>query len=150
MVRRVGTRVRQAVEQYLNTNGLSKRLEGFNWEYNLVQSPQVNAWCMPGGKIVVYSGILPYTQNEAGLATVMGHEVSHAIAEHSNERMSEGLVANGLLQVGQAYLGSRRSRVQLLGIADAGGWCWVARCLSGRSGPAPQPERRSRKPITWV
>lgn len=107
LVRRVGTRVRQSVEQYFSTNGLSSRLEGFNWEYNLVQSPQVNAWCMPGGKIVVYSGILPYTQNEAGLATVIGHEVSHAIAEHSNERMSEGLVANGLLQVGQAYLGSK-------------------------------------------
>ncbi|QJW89694.1 M48 family metallopeptidase [Spirosoma taeanense] len=107
MVRRVGTRIRQAVEQYLNANNLGSRLEGFNWEYNLVQSPQVNAWCMPGGKIVVYSGILPYTQNEAGLATVMGHEVSHAIAEHGNERMSESLVANGLLQVGQAYLGSQ-------------------------------------------
>ncbi|WP_460984739.1 M48 family metallopeptidase [Spirosoma fluminis] len=107
MVRRVGTRIRQAVEQYLNSNNLSSRLEGFNWEYNLVQSPEVNAWCMPGGKIVVYSGILPYTQNEAGLATVMGHEVSHAIAEHGNERMSESLVANGLMQVGQAYLGSR-------------------------------------------
>lgn len=107
MVRRVGVRIRQAVEQYMSANGLSKRLEGFNWEYNLVQSPQVNAWCMPGGKIVVYSGILPYTQNEAGLATVMGHEVSHAIAEHGNERMSEGLVANGLMQVGQAYLGSQ-------------------------------------------
>lgn len=105
LVRRVGNRVRQAVEQYMNSNGYSKRLEGFNWEYNLVQSNQVNAWCMPGGKIVVYSGILPYTQNEAGLATVMAHEVSHAIAEHGNERMSEGLVANGLLQAGQLATG---------------------------------------------
>ena len=112
MVKRVGVRIRQAVEQYLNANGLSSRLEGFNWEYNLVQSPQVNAWCMPGGKIVVYSGILPYTQNEAGLATVMGHEVSHAIAEHGRERMSEGLVAGGLIQLGQAYTGSKAQQQQ--------------------------------------
>ncbi|SFC09015.1 M48 family metallopeptidase [Spirosoma endophyticum] len=105
MVNRVGGRIRQAVENYMNSNGFSKRLEGFKWEYHLVQSNQVNAWCMPGGKIVVYSGILPYTQNEAGLATVLGHEVSHAIAEHGNERMSEGLVANGLLQAGQVATG---------------------------------------------
>ncbi len=105
MVSRVGNRIRQAVEAYMNSNGLSKRLEGFKWEYHLVQSPQVNAWCMPGGKIVVYSGILPYTQNEAGLATVLAHEVSHAVAEHGNERMSEGLVANGLLQAGQVATG---------------------------------------------
>ena len=105
MVNRVGNRIRQAVESYMNSNGYSKRLEGFKWEYHLVQSGQVNAWCMPGGKIVVYSGILPYTQNEAGLATVLGHEVSHAIAEHGNERMSEGLVANGLLQAGQVATG---------------------------------------------
>lgn len=104
-VSRVGSRIRQAVEAYMNSNGLSKRLEGFKWEYHLVQSSQVNAWCMPGGKIVVYSGILPYTQNEAGLATVLGHEVSHAVAEHGNERMSEGLVANGLLQAGQIATG---------------------------------------------
>ncbi|GAB3698706.1 M48 family metallopeptidase [Spirosoma flavus] len=105
MVNRVGNRIRQAVETYMNTNGYNKRLEGFQWEYHLVQSGQVNAWCMPGGKIVVYSGILPYTQNEAGLATVLGHEVSHAIAEHGNERMSEGLVANGLLSAGQVATG---------------------------------------------
>ncbi len=105
MVTRVGNRLRGAVEQYLNANGYSQRLQGFNWEYHLVQDKQVNAWCMPGGKIVVYSGILPYTQNEAGLATVLAHEISHAIAEHGNERMSEGLLANGILQAGQIGLG---------------------------------------------
>lgn len=105
MVNRVGNRIRQAVETFANQNGYAKRLEGFKWEYHLVQDRQVNAWCMPGGKIVVYSGILPYTQNEAGLATVLGHEVSHAVAEHGNERMSEGLVANGLLQAGQLAAG---------------------------------------------
>ncbi len=106
-VDRVGVRIKQAVQQYMGANGLNSRLEGFNWEYNLVQSPQVNAWCMPGGKIVVYSGILPITQNEAGLATVIGHEVAHAIAEHGRERMSEGLLASGLISAGQAYTGSR-------------------------------------------
>ncbi|WP_375447975.1 M48 family metallopeptidase [uncultured Fibrella sp.] len=105
MVDRVGNRLRQAVETYMNQNGYGARIEGFKWEYHLVQDKQVNAWCMPGGKIVVYSGILPYTQNEAGLATVLGHEISHAIAQHGNERMSEGLVANGLLQVGQVAAG---------------------------------------------
>lgn len=107
LVSRVGNRIRQSVEQYMNANGLGSRLEGFNWEYHLVQSPQVNAWCMPGGKIVVYSGILPYTQNESGLATVLGHEVSHAVAEHGRERMSEGMLASGLISIGQAYTGSR-------------------------------------------
>lgn len=105
MVTRVGNRIRRAVESYMNSNGFGSRLEGFQWEYHLVQDRQVNAWCMPGGKIVVYSGILPYTQNEAGLATVLAHEVSHAVAEHGNERMSESLIENGLLQAGQIGLG---------------------------------------------
>ena len=72
--------------------GLEKQLEGYKWEYNLVDSKEVNAWCMPGGKIVVYSGLLPITQNEAALAVVMGHEVTHALAKHGNERMSQGMV----------------------------------------------------------
>lgn len=107
MVRRVGNNLRQAMEEYLKANNFGSRLNGYQWEFNLIESPQVNAWCMPGGKVAFYTGILPYTQNEAGAAAVMGHEISHAIAEHGRERMSEGLVSNGLLQVGQAYLGSR-------------------------------------------
>ncbi|WP_420148397.1 M48 family metallopeptidase [Spirosoma sp.] len=106
MIRRVGNRLRQAMEQYLNANNLGNRLAGFQWEFNLIQSPQVNAWCMPGGKVAFYTGILPYTQNEAGAAAVMGHEISHAIAEHGNERMSEGLLANGLIQGGQIVAGT--------------------------------------------
>ncbi|WP_111631077.1 M48 family metallopeptidase [Larkinella arboricola] len=106
MIKRVGARIQKAVETYMAANNLSERLNGFQWEFNLIESPQVNAWCMPGGKVAFYTGILPYTQNEAGVATVMGHEVSHAIAEHGNERMSEELVANGLLQGGQLVLGS--------------------------------------------
>ncbi|GAA4404579.1 M48 family metallopeptidase [Nibrella viscosa] len=106
MVRRVGSRLRQAMESYLTANNYGDRLKGFQWEFNLIQSPQVNAWCMPGGKVAFYTGILPYTQNEAGAAAVMGHEISHAIAEHGNERMSEGLLASGLIQGGQAALGA--------------------------------------------
>jgi predicted Zn-dependent protease len=92
MVRRVGQRISKVVEDYYAQKGLSGALDGYKWEYNLVDSKEVNAWCMPGGKIVVYTGLLPMTQNEAALAVVMGHEVSHAIFQHGNERMSQGLV----------------------------------------------------------
>ena len=92
MVKRVGTNIQHAVEEYLAQNNLSNRLEGYKWEFNLVEDEQVNAWCMPGGKVVVYTGILPVTKNEIGLAVVLGHEIAHAIAEHGNERMSQGLI----------------------------------------------------------
>jgi predicted Zn-dependent protease len=92
MVKRVGSRIANAITQYYTKQGLGKELEGYQWEYNLVASDQVNAWCMPGGKIVVYSGLLPVTQNEAALAVVLGHEITHAVAKHGNERMSEGLI----------------------------------------------------------
>ena len=91
MVRRVGQRISKAVEDYYAQKGLSGSLDGYKWEYNLVDSKEINAWCMPGGKIVVYTGLLPITQNEAALAVVMGHEVSHAIFQHGNERMSQQL-----------------------------------------------------------
>ncbi len=93
MVKRVGARIQDAVERYLAANGMSGRLADYKWEFNLVEDKEVNAWCMPGGKVVVYTGILPVTQGEAGLAVVMGHEIAHAIAEHGNERMSQGLLA---------------------------------------------------------
>lgn len=92
MVTRVGQRISRAVEQYYASKGLSSELEGYKWEYKLIDSKEANAWCMPGGKIVVYTGLLPITQNEAALAVVMGHEVSHAIFNHGNERMSQGLL----------------------------------------------------------
>jgi len=87
----VGQRVSDAVERYMNGNGLSDRIKGYNWEFNTVNSPDVNAWCMPGGKVVVYTGILPLTKDDAGLAVVLGHEIAHAIADHGNERMSQQL-----------------------------------------------------------
>ena len=93
LVRRVGVRITKAVTDYYAQKGLSKELDGYKWEYNLVDSKDVNAWCMPGGKIVVYTGLLPITQNEAALAIVMGHEVTHAIFNHGNERMSQQLGA---------------------------------------------------------
>jgi predicted Zn-dependent protease len=92
MVVRVGRRISQAVESYLKTNGQEHLIDGYKWEYNLVDDKAVNAWCMPGGKIVVYTGLLPVSQNEAALAAVMGHEVTHAILQHANERVSQGLV----------------------------------------------------------
>lgn len=92
MVRRVGQRITSAVEKYYAEKGLTDKLKGFKWEYNLVDDKAVNAWCMPGGKIVVYTGILPITQNEAALAAVVGHEVSHALLQHGNQRVSQGLL----------------------------------------------------------
>jgi len=100
MVNRVGTKIQAAVEAYMLTNNLSKQIKNFKWEYNLVDENVVNAWCMPGGKVVVYTGLLPVTQNETALAVVMGHEIAHAIARHGNERMSESL----LIQMGGLVL----------------------------------------------
>ena len=91
MVKRVGQRIQRAVEQYMAANGMQDELAGFDWEFNLVQDDQVNAFAMAGGKTVVYSGLLPVAQNETGLAVVMGHEIAHAIAKHGNERMSQAL-----------------------------------------------------------
>lgn len=91
-VNRVGNRIIAAVKKYYASQGKSSELEGYNWEINTVSNNQANAWCMPGGKIVVYTGILPLTQNDAGLAVVIGHEVTHALAKHGNERMSQGLL----------------------------------------------------------
>jgi len=92
MVRRVGQRVTKAVQTYYANNNLGDKLQGYRWEYNLVDDKAANAWCMPGGKIVIYTGILPITQNEAALAVVIGHEVSHALLQHGNQRMSQGLL----------------------------------------------------------
>lgn len=94
MVKDVGTRIQAAVVKYCAANGLSSQIEDYQWEFNLVDDPAVNAWCMPGGKVVVYAGLLPVAQNEAGLAVVMGHEIAHAIAKHGAERMTQGLLVD--------------------------------------------------------
>lgn len=101
LVQKVGRNIANAVESYMKANGMSSLVNDYSWEFNLVKSTDVNAFCMPGGKIVVYEGILPVTKDETGLAVVLGHEVAHAVAKHSNERMSQAV----LQQYGSAALG---------------------------------------------
>ena len=106
MVKRVGQNLASAVTNYLNNNGLSSEVGNFAWEFNLVQNNQVNAWCMPGGKIVVYEGLLPVTQDEASLAIVLGHEIAHAVAKHSAEQLSTQMRQQQSLQIGTAIAGA--------------------------------------------
>lgn len=113
MVKNVGTRIQKAVERYMAEQNASSELNGFHWEFNLIDDPgTVNAWCMPGGKVAFYTGIMPICQDEAGVAVVMGHEVAHAIANHAGERMSQGLLANGLLGTLGAALGQNPTLTQ--------------------------------------
>jgi len=91
MVRKVGNRIKAAVEEHLKKKNLQDATEGFRWEFNLIAENVVNAWCMPGGKVAFYEGILPICQNEAGIAVVMGHEIAHAVAKHGGERMTQAL-----------------------------------------------------------
>lgn len=92
MIKRVGENIQTAVEKYFAENNMSGELKGFDWEFNLIESDQANAWCMPGGKVAFYTGILPICEDETGVAVVMGHEVAHAVADHGGERMSQGLI----------------------------------------------------------
>ncbi|HEY5747146.1 MAG TPA: M48 family metallopeptidase [Chryseolinea sp.] len=103
MVKKVGVKIQKAVEEYMASKGLSSELSGFAWEFNLIDDPKtVNAWCMPGGKVAFYTGILPVCKDETGVAIVMGHEVAHAIANHGRERMSQQMVAQyGLATIGE-------------------------------------------------
>ncbi len=120
MVKRVGTRISKAVETYMAQQGLSDNLKGYQWEFNLVESPDINAWCMPGGKVVVYTGLLPIAQNDEGLAVVLGHEIAHAVARHGSERMSDQM----LVQLGSstlsAALSSKPNETQQLAMAAFG------------------------------
>lgn len=104
----VGNRIKNAAERYYQSIGRSADLASYSWEFNLLQSNELNAWCMPGGKVAVYTGILPVTKDDNGLAVVMGHEVSHALAGHGNERISQAMVA----QYGGAILGGTISNSQ--------------------------------------
>ena len=105
MVTRVGKKIAAATEQYLKNNGLESEIKNFSWEFNLVKDDQVNAFCMPGGKIVVYEGLMQLVDSDDELAVVVGHEVAHAVAKHSNERMSQQILA----QYGMAILSSALS-----------------------------------------
>ncbi|MFA9289742.1 MAG: M48 family metallopeptidase [Solirubrobacteraceae bacterium] len=106
MIKRVGEKLKAAAEKYYRERGLGEELKNYQWEYNLIINEELNAWCMPGGKIAFYSGIIPVCKNEAGVAVVMGHEIVHALAKHSSERLSQQYAAQGL--------------GNLLGVASAG------------------------------
>ncbi len=92
MVRTVGQKIQKAVEKYMTENHMANRIANYHWEFKLIENKQANAWCLPGGKVVVYTGILPITKDENGLAVVIGHEVAHAVANHGGERMSQGML----------------------------------------------------------
>lgn len=113
MVRRIGTRISKAITDYYTAQGKGNLLSGYQWEFNLVESKEVNAWCMPGGKVCVYTGLLPITQNEAALAVVMGHEIAHALLTHGNERISQAYAAQGVQLAGNVALGSNQKAVNI-------------------------------------
>ncbi|MBR6964257.1 MAG: M48 family metallopeptidase [Prevotella sp.] len=106
MVKRVGQKLATAVETYLKSNGMAEDVKNYSWAFNLVQDKNINAFCMPGGKIVVYEGLLPVTQNEASLAIVLGHEIAHAVARHSAEQLSKQYSQQTMTQIGGAVLGA--------------------------------------------
>ena len=114
MVQRVGKKLANAVETYLKNNGFANDVKNYAWEFNLVQDKNVNAFCMPGGKIVVFEGLLPYTQNETCLAIVLGHEIAHAVAKHSAEQLSK----QQNQQVGTAIVGSVLNQAVGNGVGD--------------------------------
>lgn len=120
LVTKVGRNIAGAVETFLRNNGYESMISDFSWEFHLVKSTEVNAFCMPGGKIVVYEGILPYTRDETGLAVVLGHEVAHAVARHSNERMSQQLMTQlGGVGLGLA-LSNQKEKTQEIALAAYG------------------------------
>ncbi len=113
IVQRVGQGIGNVITQYYRQKGIANDISNYKWEFNLVESKEVNAWCMPGGKVVVYTGILPVTQNENALAIVLGHEITHAVAGHGRERMSQEMVAQGIQVAGNVALGSNPKTVNI-------------------------------------
>ncbi|WP_417619950.1 M48 family metallopeptidase [Oceanihabitans sediminis] len=110
MITRVGQRIAVAAERWLNANGHQGYLADYEWEYKLIDEPTVNAWCMPGGKIVFYTGILPVAQNETGIAAIMGHEVAHALANHGQQRMSAAYIQQGVALAGNIAINNEEDR----------------------------------------
>ena len=132
-VKRVGNRIANAVERYLKDNGQSKRVKNYRWEFNLVNQNIVNAWAMPGGKVVVYQGLLPVAQSDAGLAVVMGHEIAHAIARHGNERMTQGILAAAGGVALAVYMRDKPSETQALFLGAYGIGAGVGILAFGRN-----------------
>ena len=117
---RVGKKMAAAVEKFLIQEGYPEVVSSFDWQFNLIESEQVNAWCMPGGKVAFYTGIMPITQDDTGIAVVMGHEIAHAVAAHSRERMSNGLVANFGISLLSAAIGQNPSLTQAIFLQSIG------------------------------
>ena len=116
MIKKVGAGISRAAETFLREQGRASEIAGYRWEFNLIEADEVNAFCMPGGKVAFYTGILPYTKGEAGVAVVMGHEVAHAIAHHSRERASQELLANigeNILDIGMRMRGESALTYQM-------------------------------------
>ncbi|WP_159023447.1 M48 family metallopeptidase [Formosa sp. L2A11] len=109
-ITRIGQRIAKAAERYLNANGYVGYLKNYKWEYNLVEDSTKNAWCMPGGKIVFYTGILPVAKTDAGIAAIMGHEVAHALANHGQQRMSAAYIQQGIALAGNVAFTEEQSR----------------------------------------
>jgi predicted Zn-dependent protease len=117
---RVGKRMAVAVEKFLVQEGYPEIAQSFDWQFNLIQSDQVNAWCMPGGKVAFYTGIMPITQDDTGIAVVMGHEIAHAVAAHARERMSNGLVANFGISLVSSAIGQNPTLTQSIFMQSVG------------------------------
>ncbi len=118
LVKKVGSKIAAAVEAYMKTNGMESDISNFAWEFNLVKDTTANAFCMPGGKVVVFEGILPITKNEVGLAVVLGHEIAHAVAKHANERLSQQMLVQYGASLTDALLANKpaatRSTIDML------------------------------------
>lgn len=121
-VQSAGNKIKEAAEKWLAANGKSDHLRGYEWEFKLVEDPAINAWCLPGGKIVFYTGIMPVTRDESGTAAVMGHEVIHALFDHGRQRMSAGILQQGgAVALGLATMNQDQQTQQLFMTAYAGG-----------------------------
>jgi predicted Zn-dependent protease len=111
-IRNIGMRMELSISEYFKRNGMKDPTANFEWEYILIENAKIkNAWCMPGGKIAIYTGILDVTKNTNGLASVMGHEIAHAVAKHSVERASRGMLLNTGTQLFDIFSGGKLSQV---------------------------------------